>query len=584
MLGLGPDTAALRKVRVRSAERDTLCVRRQFERALRGAEWMPPGVRPGAVLLVRRLALACGSGPAGLALDRRVSQAMRDLAQHAHRPWLHGDAAEPEAILFADEAELVACLVRDWLRGVVAQRWWWRSLLLAANAREWLRREALQRPDRLVPAIAKLATQGQAVAFVARLEPAECMAASAAVARAFAVPLAEPVAAPSRAAEGVQRAAQGVVPAAGRHPASELGREAVRRLLQEAPELGGAALRFEQRRLLALALVLTRAPTWARGARMAMALQALRDPLPVCTDGTGDPGAMASSPAGTEGLPVDPPVVRQQIRPPARQPGTVSTLPVQGRPPGEPATPGPRGAPPPRHAAPGEPVAPGSTAAGAAAEPSTGEVERLAEAAIEVLATRSDGSTPDKLDIEPAPRSEARGVLLPDSPVARSRVASRFGGLFYLLNAALALGLYGDFTRPLSRRLTLSPWDWLALVGRAWFGDAIVEDGAWRLLAGLAGREEDEEPGRDFEPPTPEWLEEHLVELEARLALAVGVPQGEALRAMVCRHEAGIEVDAASVHVFLALDELPLAIRVAGLDRDPGWIPAAGHDVRFFFA
>ena len=28
---------------------------------------------------------------------------------------------------------------------------------------------------------------------------------------------------------------------------------------------------------------------------------------------------------------------------------------------------------------------------------------------------------------------------------------------------------------------------------------------------------------------------------------------------------------------------LPLAVRFAGLDRDPGWIPAAGCDVRFHF-
>jgi hypothetical protein len=31
------------------------------------------------------------------------------------------------------------------------------------------------------------------------------------------------------------------------------------------------------------------------------------------------------------------------------------------------------------------------------------------------------------------------------------------------------------------------------------------------------------------------------------------------------------------------LAELPLAVRLAGLDRDPGWIPAVGCDVRFHF-
>jgi hypothetical protein len=47
---------------------------------------------------------------------------------------------------------------------------------------------------------------------------------------------------------------------------------------------------------------------------------------------------------------------------------------------------------------------------------------------------------------------------------------------------------------------------------------------------------------------------------------------------------------AATVHhtgerleVFFSLAQLPLAVRLSGLDRDPGWIPVAGCDVRFHF-
>ena len=38
-----------------------------------------------------------------------------------------------------------------------------------------------------------------------------------------------------------------------------------------------------------------------------------------------------------------------------------------------------------------------------------------------------------------------------------------------------------------------------------------------------------------------------------------------------------------STSVRLPLAELPIAIRLAGLDRDPGWIPAAGRSVAFHF-
>jgi hypothetical protein len=185
-------------------------------------------------------------------------------------------------------------------------------------------------------------------------------------------------------------------------------------------------------------------------------------------------------------------------------------------------------------------------------------------------------------------QSEANGAPAAPMPVSgievASRVPTRFGGIFYLLNAALALGIYGDFTAPRAANLTLSPWDWLAMVGRAWFGDEIVGDPVWAVLADLAGRDRDEEPGRDFEPPSEDWFPGHLAMLQARIALAIGPREEADLTALVCRHEAGIEITAAMVHVHLSLRDLPLSIRIAGLDRDPGWIPAAGRDVRFHFA
>ena len=49
MLGLASGSAALRSVRVRSADGDALRVRRGFERALAGVEWMPPGMPAGGI-------------------------------------------------------------------------------------------------------------------------------------------------------------------------------------------------------------------------------------------------------------------------------------------------------------------------------------------------------------------------------------------------------------------------------------------------------------------------------------------------------------------------------------------------------
>jgi hypothetical protein len=40
---------------------------------------------------------------------------------------------------------------------------------------------------------------------------------------------------------------------------------------------------------------------------------------------------------------------------------------------------------------------------------------------------------------------------------------------------------------------------------------------------------------------------------------------------------------ASDLEVGFSLETYPLEIRLAGLDRDPGWIPAAGRTVRFRF-
>ena len=49
-------------------------------------------------------------------------------------------------------------------------------------------------------------------------------------------------------------------------------------------------------------------------------------------------------------------------------------------------------------------------------------------------------------------------------------VETELGGVFYLLNLALFLGLYGDFTRPLEPGIALDPWTFLALLSRRLLG------------------------------------------------------------------------------------------------------------------
>jgi hypothetical protein len=62
--------------------------------------------------------------------------------------------------------------------------------------------------------------------------------------------------------------------------------------------------------------------------------------------------------------------------------------------------------------------------------------------------------------------------------------------------------------------------------------------------------------------------------------LASGV--GEPPR-LWCEHRTRVLVTATHLEVIFALDELPIEIRLAGLDRDPRWGPAAGRFIELRF-
>jgi hypothetical protein len=68
--------------------------------------------------------------------------------------------------------------------------------------------------------------------------------------------------------------------------------------------------------------------------------------------------------------------------------------------------------------------------------------------------------------------------------------------------------------------------------------------------------------------------------IRARLVRALGRDDAAEF---LCRIPARIAFTPTHLDVFYSLDHHPIEIRLAGLDRDPGWIPAAGRYVRFHF-
>jgi hypothetical protein len=241
-------------------------------------------------------------------------------------------------------------------------------------------------------------------------------------------------------------------------------------------------------------------------------------------------------------------------------------------------------------------------------------------------------------------------------------VTTAWGGIFYLINVALALGLYGDFTTPRQPGLALPVWDFLAMIGRRLVGPEFETDPLWEALATLSNCGESEFPAHWFDPPnewripadwlvpftertglhwamtsgrmrvvhpsgflvldvalegdrpaqqlagelqrigvqaarTPDqefphpfsarpldrWLDWLVPFIQARLGRALGETSGETLRDLVFRYHARIEMTAARVGVRFRLADHPVELRLAGLDRDPGWVPAAGKEILFFY-
>jgi hypothetical protein len=199
----------------------------------------------------------------------------------------------------------------------------------------------------------------------------------------------------------------------------------------------------------------------------------------------------------------------------------------------------------------------------------------------------------------------------------------------FLLNAFLAMGLYPDFTRPAEAGLALAPTRLLDRLALHWFGSPYGGDQLHKALAPDAA----DPPLPDRWQVEPAWLEAFAGEETAAITTTsrhqtlwhpAGFPlaegplskrvkrrkrgqrQGQAARWLACLAlyldariqratddpELGLSslaipghcrISADRIDIDLALADLPLPLRLAGLDRDPGWLPAEGRAIAFHF-
>ncbi len=588
------DSTIIGRLRARS-DGDELAARVRLGHSLARAELRPTGLSPTAVLCVRRLrdphpgALAAPGSRAALAWQESLRAVLDKLARSAVRPareWVPPDA---EAVLFADRAEMLACLIGDHCDGLISTRWWWQGLFRGGLPRVPVA-ALLDSPEDAPATLGHLADRGYAVAFVSALSAVEVDALLGAIIRRFGLSelgaaLKHPTSAPANI---TTRQPESVLHEAPDPPAEPPPWQ------RWAPEIEHLALSEAQSCLLGIGIALHRMQSVVRSGEFAATVRRWRDTRtdPV----TRPPGSVSVSVPRSEDSPPASVAKREPSSEPeaGRTPSTPSPQPgsrVSSKSLDPPVSQRPLGS---AHNAPVT-IVPGITVSAAPPTPAISP-----ETPPPLAMSIPGNATPARFT--PAPLSQTATPDEAPSPLPfRGWVDTEFGGLFYLVNVALLLELYGDFTSPLKSCLDTPLWDFIAVLGRELVGEALDNDPLTRLLARLAGREEEQLPAVPChahdgwrlplawqskaipESSRPEcWLDWLTAHVRARLVDALDVAGADVGR-VLCRHQARVFVTATRLDVNLSLSELPIAVRVAGLDRDPGWVPAAGYAVAFHF-
>jgi hypothetical protein len=500
---------------------------------------MPRGLPSTAIVWIKRLRdprpglldLWSNSLASQFEWERAVRAHLADLIERAPRTFLERNAdPDSECVIFLDEADVLASLARDWCRGEIGSRWWWRTLFKSATIE---RREVLLmwlKAAEHIPAALERLKADEKIEFVQKLSEAEAEELLEVVVRRFALDAIAPVIRQSTQST-VMKEEDEVIVVEEDEVIIPRGEE--RMVVQQAsiaaaaapwqkfvPEIEQQRLSVAQERFLVVSLMLLRAPSTLRTRKFATEIAVWQRQMP----------ALDQVQFRSVLNPVTP--VRTELENKSVLRGSGPDVFFENK---------------------------RIDAVAASAPEEIGIVTTIEEVREEVEVSVAEEVVRSAKAIEVIPEIE-----------------TNFAGVFYLVNLGIYLGLYGDFTMPMEPGIELNIWDFVALVGRELIGDEIEKDPVWLLLADLAGREDELESMQA-------WLDELMPSVRQRLRSALGLDETIDPGPLLISHSGRVRVTETHIDVFLLLAELPIAIRFAGLDRDPGWVPAAGRFIAFHF-
>ena len=541
--GVSNDSTIL-KLRVKGSDLDPLALRGRLQNLL-GEISFQPRLPPSATLFIRKLNDPL---PGLLQLDTthpRAPEAWRhafnskfeQLVSSAARPahGLVGDSAE--SVVFYDYAELLASLTADWCRGDATTRWWWKSLVQCGDVWQLIRRLWREKVEYVPAALELLVKRDVIVEFVSRLSEDEVRVLVQRVVHVFALREIRHVLEPRifRIAEpDLVRESRGREETPGEFvvPWKHIVPEA------DTPRLGLVQL------FVGIALMIRRAPVRVRTLSFAKEVEEWSKRV----------GELAS---------VGEQLVDAQIEDVVREFPERAESVVHDTIPGmivEDSVADVSIAPiPPKRER--EQVKIGNAVF------SYEEPVVIPEASVEPQPILANQELIVRApEIEPV---ELQTPMTPREPLDAITIETELGGLFYLINLAIFLDIYNDFTSPEERITTdLSIWHFIALAGADLDPDVDDEDPIWSLFNQLA------DPENPVAPVKPGWLTELLPNIRTRLGK---------LTNLLLHHHAKVIITATHLDVFFALNQHPIELRISGLDRDPGWVPAAGRFIAFHY-
>lgn len=594
-----------------------------------------------------RLASGRHALSADTAWQRAAQRELEERFRHAAQPARGTIPANAIAVRFADESELMACLARDICRGLAGQRWWWRVVLrsawssvavgAASDPRVGALVQELARQAHLAPAtLARLHEWGEAIAVLRLFTSAQAAQVLHALLLAYHLPSLpgdqpHPWRARPQPPWTDPEARSSTLPAS-------MGRERMALL--------GLALDLDARpQVVASDSYQRRLRAWWQAARRRGAIGLTEEAKDdnAAGDHAGRPSPARPAPEIAAGRRSD--VAPAKTTSPLHAAAEAVAAAVVDAPISvQPAKSAPTAAHGRRGLAQGS--EPGMAPAGGAPSSFSDLLVRQGSAragravsAVETTPERAPSGVRTSTD-EPGAASTLpasdHSVLSQAFALALGEgVPTQLGGILYLINLMVAHDLPACFEKGWRLATGVGPWGLLQALGQELLPSNadVAADLLWPALAHLDGRLPDQPPGarlprsrpRRWPPfaltagwladlgfdkaPTPtqpaasahrrrgldvglrtgyppllaRWLTLALPFIERRLRLALDLPAEASLAAALLWLPGHLYVTQTHVDLVTSLEHISLPVRLAGLDRNPGWLPDFARVVTFHF-